>query len=100
MRFAEATADAYSHDAYGETSWRECCRMLARRGYNSQAIEAIMRSKWTRWAGDHASKGERVTSKDLARFMDDCFTADRIAAEVRDLVLGTFGYDIDETTES
>jgi len=91
---ADATADAFSWDTYGEQAWRACCRMLARRGYNAREIEAIMRSKWTRWAGDHANKSARVNSADLARFMDECYAdPTRRAAEVRELVLGTFGYD-------
>jgi hypothetical protein len=88
---AERTADAFSWDTYGESGWRASCRMLARRGYSAREIEAIMRSKWTRWAGDHASKSDRVNSQDLARFIDASY-ADPVkrAAEVAELVAGTF----------
>lgn len=64
---------AYSSDAYTPNAWRECCRMLARRGFSGKQIEWIMRSKFTRWASDgrKAKAWGRATSKDLARFLDD-----------------------------
>ena len=49
---AEATQDAYSFNAYSEKPWRATCRMLARRGYNRQAVMWIMGNEWTRWARD------------------------------------------------
>jgi|SRR5215467_7617140 len=96
---AEVTADAYSWDEYNEAGWRSCCRMLAKRGYNALEIEAIMRSKWTRWAVDHATfhvkrADGRHNSADLARFIDDTYpNVARRAEEVRSLVIGTFGFD-------
>lgn len=69
---AEATQNAYSVNAYQPKSWRQCCRMLASRGYSAHWIEEIMRSKFTRWASD--GRGNKPygysTSKDLARFLD------------------------------
>lgn len=63
--------DAYSADNYTLAAWRECCRMLARRGFDAVAIEVIMRSKWTRWAADGSlAPYGRHTSRDLARFLD------------------------------
>lgn len=62
----------YSLDAYGG-DWGPCIKML-RRDFKlgDRAIEAVLRSKWTRWAGDMSnnSYGE-YTSADLKRFMDD-----------------------------
>lgn len=43
--------NAYSTDRY-RNGWSGCVRMLLKRGYNEAQIEAIIRSKWTRWAAD------------------------------------------------
>jgi hypothetical protein len=67
---AAATSDAYSHSRYGGAAWTACARMLARREFDADQIEAIMRSKWMRWAAD-SSKNVQPTSKDLERFLDD-----------------------------
>lgn len=88
---AERTSDAYSFDRYA--SWPACALMLARRGFTAREIEAILRSKWTRWAGDEANKNDRVTSKDLARFLDTSFPSKkRFEQELADLVRGTFPF--------
>jgi hypothetical protein len=67
---AERLSDAYSTDSY-RNGWSGCIRMLRKRGYTDANIEAILRSKWTRWAGDHSDKRYGYyTSMDLARFLD------------------------------
>jgi hypothetical protein len=91
---AERTADAYSWDNYGEARWYACALMLLKRGYSEQEAEAILRSKWTRWAADAASNRKgwrygRTTSADLARFLDATPEPLR-SAEVAELVSGTF----------
>lgn len=82
---AMATENAYSHDTYGAKVWRASIALLLRRGYNLREVEAIMRSKWTRWAADQRN-GLKVTSTDLARFMDNR----RTAAEVIELTQESF----------
>jgi hypothetical protein len=68
--FAEELSDAYSTDRY-RNGWAGCIRMLRKRGYTDREIEAIIRSKHTRWAGDSSDKPYgKVTSVDLARYMD------------------------------
>jgi hypothetical protein len=66
-----SSRDAYSYDAYGCTAWLECCRACARHGFSPYAIDTIMRSKWTRWAGDAAERNTwgNLTSRDLMRFL-------------------------------
>jgi len=67
---AEKTEDAYSYGRY--KSWTACIKMLRARGYDDLNIEAILRSKWMRWADDtKLSSGKQATQHDLARFMDD-----------------------------
>jgi hypothetical protein len=90
---AEKTADAFSYDRYGERGWRACVKLLIRRGYNDREVEAILRSKWMRWAGDGAqtTRYGHHNSVDLARFLDvsmgrhECTQKD-----VDELVAGTF----------
>lgn len=68
-RLAASTKDAYSFNRYA--NWRACAVMLARRGYSYAEAECILRSKWMRWAGDSSTaRYGRVTSRDLARFID------------------------------
>jgi len=89
---ARETEDAYSYDRYTPSGWRQCCLMLAKRGYGPKAIEAIMRSKWTRWAGDSDEKRRygQLNSKTLERFMDSMGPRE-LEREVNNLILGTFG---------
>jgi hypothetical protein len=65
--FAEELSDAYSTDAYG--GWEGCILALRRRGYDDRQIEAIIRSKYTRWAADENSG--TGTPKGLLTFIDD-----------------------------
>ena len=85
--FARELADAYSTSNYAG-GWGPCIKMLRRHGYNDQQIEAIIRSKWTRWAADASSaRYGRATSADLARFLRD---VKRLKEQVDYLVTGTF----------
>jgi hypothetical protein len=68
LRVASRTANAYSFDRYGEVSWRACALLLLRRDFSEQETEAILRSKWMRWAGDRSMRSS-ASSKDLARYL-------------------------------
>lgn len=48
---AARTADAYSADRYG-AEWPKVAAALLRDGWTPRQAEAIMRSKWARWAAD------------------------------------------------
>lgn len=65
---AEKTEDAYSADSYA--SWSAVCAMLLRRGFSEREAEAILRSKWTRWAGDMESRNDGCTAKTLEKLLD------------------------------
>ncbi len=68
-QFAERLSNAYSTDRY-RNEWRPSIRALRRAGYDDRQIEAIIRSKWTRWAADHSdNRYGRVTAKDLMAFV-------------------------------
>jgi hypothetical protein len=74
--------DAYSFDAYGEKEWAKTVQFLIDNGFSDPAdIEAIMRSKHTRWARDHAS-GYEGSAKIFAAYFQDCqreFTPAKVA---------------------
>lgn len=85
--FSERLDDAYSTDRYGG-NWRGCIRALAGLGLDEREIEAVIRSKWTRWAADVGGKPYgRATSTDLLVFMSRQRNLKRDLAE---LVAGTF----------
>ncbi len=46
------TSNAYSFFRYGGTGWNGAIRLLKGMGLNDREVEAFMRSKHTRWAGD------------------------------------------------
>lgn len=66
---ANRTQDAYSYYAFGAAGWLSCAAMLAKRGYDERQAEAILRSKWTRWARD-ASNETTHEGKTLASWLD------------------------------
>lgn len=86
---ADKSSDAYSSGRY--VSWYGCALSLLKRGYSDKEVEAILRSKWMRWAGDSSDKPfGRYTSGDIIRFIDD--PRNRIdKEEVRRLTEETFG---------
>jgi len=85
--FNEQLQDAYSTSNYNG-NWSPCIKMLRKRGYDDRQVEAIIRSKWTRWAADESGKRYgHNTSVDLAKFLD---TMSDPSEEVAELVKGTF----------
>jgi hypothetical protein len=81
------TSGAYSFDAY--KNWDAVIQMCLDLGYSEMETEAIVRSKWTRWACDHDTGRNRYgrhTSSAMMRFMKDT-----PQSEVTKLVYETFG---------
>lgn len=70
LALADRCADAYSAGRYA--SWPAVAAALLRRGLTEIQAEAVMRSKWTRWAADHSDRpyGSAPASA-LIAFMDD-----------------------------
>lgn len=72
--FSQELSDAYSTNYYNN-SWVACIRMLRKRNYNDEQIEAIIRSRWTRWAHDSwqtkNTKWSKTPAKALAKFLDN-----------------------------
>lgn len=92
-QLAEKTKDAYSFYVYN--SWPAVIQSLIDRGYNKIQIEAIVRSKWMRFASDNR-KGKYATSEDLRRWM----VASKISKQqLADLVAETFPEHVTLTEE-
>ncbi len=88
-QLADELSDAYSTTRY-KNGWRASIKMLRRRGYDDRQIEAIIRSKWTRWAADGSNnRYGHHTSADLARFLDS-HTNTSLKAAVAELAAQTF----------
>lgn len=81
------TTHAYMRGSYGEVRWRREIRWLIDHGYNEIEIQAVMLSKWPRWA-DHGGEGHHRISSLVDRWPNEY---DRRAVE--DLVKG---YDEDD----
>jgi hypothetical protein len=65
------TADAYSYEAYKPGAWERAIRVLLNRGWTEKQVEAIMRSKWTRWARDtYEARWGHATSGTILRYID------------------------------
>ena len=78
----ENLQDAYSTDNYNG-NWSPSIKMLRKRGYDDRQVEAIIRSKWTRWAADGSDKSYGHTnSADLSKFLDTVSNLEKAVAEL------------------
>lgn len=87
---ANQCADAYSFDRY--SSWTAVARVLLKRGWKPIEVEAFMRSKHTRWAGDVSGKDYgKCTGNDVLRYLENERNMPRgTQAELDELVDGTW----------
>ena len=85
----EATEMAYSFDRYSRGGWRQCLRLLRTIGLNDKEIQAVMRSKHLRWAGDMDDQRPygRHNSTTLKNYLQRYPLNER---ELEKLVAGTF----------
>jgi hypothetical protein len=84
---AEKTSDAYSSDRFA--NWEAVIQCLLNLGYSELETEAIVRSKWARWACDMDTSRNsygRHTSSAMLRFMKGT-----PQSEVTQLTIETFG---------
>lgn len=69
-RVAERCSDAYSANRY--YSWTEVAKALLVRNYDEFMTEAIMRSKFTRWAADTSENSYgKAPSRVLVEYLDN-----------------------------
>lgn len=77
QELSEKTSDAYSYDRYN--SWEACIKKLRSLGCNDYEVEAILRSKWTRWAADASNKPYgKASSNDLVNYINKHETKESI----------------------
>lgn len=65
---AEKTSDSYSFDRY--RSWVGVIKLLDKRGLTPREIEAVVRSKWMRWAADAKGRYADIPASAIIDFMD------------------------------
>ena len=84
---SQVCADAYSTFRY--RSWPTVAKMLINRGLSDREAEAVMRSKWMRWAADSSRvRYGSVPAKAIIEFLD---TLTNERAEIEELTKETFG---------
>lgn len=83
---AEQVSDAYMTGDYG-SEWTKVGGWLAAKSFNDKEIEAILRSKYMRWASDH--NGGKCTLAGFKKFWA-ATPALTTPEAVADLVAGTF----------
>lgn len=89
QNLAQSTADAYSFSRFGLTEWTKAITGLFEMGYDERQVEAIMRSKWTRWAGDESDTPNDPVANDVIAFVK--LHVGRNGYSVQELVDETFG---------
>lgn len=90
---ANQCADAYSADRY--RSWKSVAMALLKLRWKPIEVEAFMRSKHTRWAGDSSDNDYgKCSGNDVLRYLADGrnMRGDR-QAELNELVSGTWSVD-------
>ena len=90
---AQKTSDAHSVARYG--SWPACAQRLVSMGMTDLEVEAVLRSKWMRWAADSSDERYgRVPARMIQEALDKSFKErEGLQRELDDLVVGTFGAD-------
>jgi hypothetical protein len=83
--FAKELSDAYSTDRYSR-GWSASIRALRNRGYDDRQIEAIIRSKYTRWAADQVTGSRKANATDLLDYLDESMSP----RDLEELVKQTF----------
>jgi hypothetical protein len=82
------TNDAYSFARYG--SWNAVAFALLKAGYSLHEAEAIMRSKWARWASDSSDRPYgRATAKCLVDY-----ASKQSRVDLDEIVVGT-GFELE-----
>lgn len=77
QELADKTSDAYSAAKY--YSWVACVRALRKEGYTDREIEAILYSKWTRWAADRSKNPYgKASSNDLLNYIREFESEDSV----------------------
>jgi len=65
---AERLSDAYSTERY-RGGWAPAIRALRAAGLDDRQVEAVIRSKWARWAADEHGSYDNVPARALVEFV-------------------------------
>lgn len=84
---ADRCRDAYSFDRYAPGEWAKAAALLLHMGLSEKAAEAVLRSKWTRWAADAA---ERDYGTAMGEDVADYVREHETTASIARLVAETF----------
>lgn len=87
QEIAEASADAYKADCYGEAEWVNCARELLSRGLTDLEVEAFLRSKHMRWAEDFSGE---CTVKGLRSYLAKNYFPSGLKSAAEALAADTF----------
>lgn len=87
-KVALATQDAYSYDRYGANAWLATAKWLAKQGLTERQIEAMLRSKHTRWAMDAAGDKNKGTA--FSAYVENSRGWLNLAAEAVEMERQTF----------
>lgn len=84
------TEAAYMRPLWGDAQWEKTIEMLLRMEFNPREVEAIMASKWARWASD-AYSTSRGTPKMMREYLKSVEATGALRREVAELVAEHFG---------
>lgn len=89
---AERTKDAHSFERYGAEEWYNAALALFTLGLSERGVEAVLRSKWMRWAADYADAAKiEVGAVDLIGWINRQYPTKRARmAAVKALIADTF----------
>lgn len=89
---AAMTDDAHSYDRYGAQEWRAAAQALFNLGLSDRGVQAVLRSKWMRWAADRANRSVTgAEAVDIVRYVAKEYpTKTARDAAVKRLIAETF----------
>ena len=85
------TQDAYSYDRYGVNGWLASAKFMEKQGLTQPQIEAMLRSKYMRWAMDAA--GDQRKSSAFKNYVEASTTRGwfNLKNEAAEMERQTFG---------
>lgn len=87
---AAATTDAYSFERYGAKAWEATALALFALGLSARGVEAVLRSKWMRWAAD-AAGNKRPDAVAVVRWIQREYPNERrLTIAIDQLIAQTF----------
>jgi hypothetical protein len=95
IELAEKTMESFSYDRYAD--WTDCAHAILDLGHTELECEAILRSKWMRWAADYSNQEHgKVEAQAIVNAIQDSKhvlhgSRQTLSQALADLVQCTFG---------